>query len=85
MNYISNSNKTIMITIILHNYKTPRITKSTVVLCFVSIVKWNLLEKLEKGISMYKELKHDYKIVNDLVNNNQRNGYKETGNKRKSY
>jgi len=74
-----------MITIIIHKYKKYKITKNIKTLWFISIVKWNLLDNLEKGIKMYKELKQDYKILQDLSNNQINNGNEKRNTKRENY
>ena len=71
-------------TFIFHKYKPFTYNKNVLCLWFVSFIKWDLLAQLEKWVKMYTELKQDYKIVNDLVNNQVGNGYQKRSSKRKS-
>lgn len=78
-------------TIIIHPYKKYRTTNNILCLWFISLVKWDVLAHLKKGtkiceelLKINRELKQDYKIVQDLANNQIGNGIKTRSNKRKS-
>lgn len=73
-----------MITFIIHQYKKIRVTKNILTLWFLTIARWDLLEQLEKGVKMYKDMKADKKIFEDLSNNYIGNGYKERSSEGKS-
>jgi len=71
-------------TIIIHSFKWFLVTDNILCLWFFTIIKWDLLIELNKGVKMYKDLKKDKKILEDLLSNIQGNGYKESSYTRKS-
>lgn len=72
-------------TIIIHPFKQFKTTKNTITLWFFTFVRWDLLAELQKGIKMYKELKADKKILDNLINNQRGNGHQKTSNQGKGY
>lgn len=71
-------------TFIIHPFKPFKTTNNIICLWFFTIAKWDLFAQLQKGVKMYKELKQDKKILDDLLSNIQGNGFKETSDQRKS-
>lgn len=73
-----------MITIIIHPFRPFKTTNNTTCLWFFTIYRYDLFAQLQKGVKMYKELKQDKKILDNLLSNIQGNGFKEGSDKRKS-
>ena len=68
-------------TIIIHPFKKFRTTDNILCLWFISFARWDLLEKLQKASKMFKELKQDKQIVDNLLNDGNKQA---VSNQRKS-